>query len=154
MLILTTAFADIYKCLSDDGVAIFSDVPCGKDAQLIYDQPMTSVDEALGVEINPFVKPYTSATYGEYITNESKRIGRCILPDQWFNFSKLIRVYGPSPRNSYSFPKPKPVYGTTPGWSFFYFMGPKVIVKSGVSNLGMIAKLGRISMVFLDLFYC
>jgi hypothetical protein len=125
MLMVTTTFADIYKCLSDDGVAIFSDAPCGNDAALIYDQPQTGVDEALGVEINPFVKPYTSETYGDYITNQSKRIGRVILPDQWFNFSKLIRVYGPAPRDSYSFPKPEPVYGTTPGWVVFLFYGPE-----------------------------
>jgi hypothetical protein len=125
ILISTTAFADVYRCVSDDGVIKFSDEPCGKDAELIHDQPQTSLDEALSAEIEPFLRPYTSETYGKYITNQSKRIGRCILPDQWFNSSKLIRVYGPSPRDSYSFPKPKPIYGTTPGWVIFLYYGPE-----------------------------
>lgn len=129
MLMGTSAVADIYKCVSDDGVISFSDRPCGNDAEIIIKQSLPSVDDAVGVEIEPYLKPYTSKTYGEYITNQAKRISRSILPGQWFIASELIRVYGPSPRGSHSFPKPKPIYGTTPGWVIILFYGPESNVK-------------------------
>ena len=56
MLITITAFADVYKCVSDDGVIKFSDAPCGKNAEIIFRDSSSAnsassgtIDDLIGV---------------------------------------------------------------------------------------------------------
>jgi len=119
-----TAFANIYKCTSEDGIVMFSDTPCGTEAELAFYQPVADIDEALGVPIEPFLTPAHYNSHDEYITDQAKRVGRVILTDQWFNYSKLTHVHGPSLNDSRIPKKAKSIYGSIPGWVILLYYGP------------------------------
>ena len=116
-VIATTSFADIYKCKGPDGTTIFSDDPCGGDAEVVVPQFIPSVDQAVGVKIKPYTNKFTSSSYSEYITNEAKRVTASILPDQWFISSKTEHVvYHPPQRGTQIFPGTTSPHDNTPGW--------------------------------------
>ncbi|MBU2630131.1 MAG: DUF4124 domain-containing protein, partial [Proteobacteria bacterium] len=82
MLMTTSASANIFKCVSEDGVITFSDIPCNKDAQLFIHDTKLSVDEAIG-NASPYKHP---VIYSGYIDQDlilhARKIGNSIFPDK------------------------------------------------------------------------
>jgi len=86
-LVLTAGFlhADIYKCVSKDGVVTFSDRPCSADAEILLDEMEISLDEAVE-EASPFADiTIDSQTAAEVMLAHARKMGKCILPDEPFN---------------------------------------------------------------------
>ena len=72
------SFADIYKCVSDDGAVKFSDRPCGKEIEVLG--PRQSLDDLIALA-RPLRQPLPDP---DRITNDllvhSQRIGALICP--------------------------------------------------------------------------
>jgi hypothetical protein len=81
MLMIGPSLADIYKCVSDDGVVTFSDEPCGQNAEVAFEKYIIRVDDAIGLDI---IGPFTNRAYMQSIRpdieSHAKKIGSCILP--------------------------------------------------------------------------
>jgi hypothetical protein len=80
MLVAETSFANIYKCISDNGVVTFSDQPCGDQAAIVFHDTNLSVDEAIG-NASPYTQPVTySSDIDTDVILHARKIGRSILP--------------------------------------------------------------------------
>jgi hypothetical protein len=82
MMITAIASADVYKCVSDDGVVTFSDQPCGEEAALVFQDTNLSVDEAIG-NASPYTQPVPySGDIDKDVLLHARKIGRSILPNE------------------------------------------------------------------------
>jgi hypothetical protein len=81
MIIVTIVYADVYKCVSDDGVVTFSDQPCGEKAALVFHNSKLSVDEAIG-NASLYTQPVTySSDIDTDVLLHARKIGKSILPN-------------------------------------------------------------------------
>ncbi|MBU1342006.1 MAG: DUF4124 domain-containing protein [Proteobacteria bacterium] len=108
VLLAATSFADIYKCVSEDGVATFSDEPCAKKAQIAFKTENLNFDDAIG-NASPYDDQPVEASkiYSEDFVAHAKKIGRYILPFEYNN--TCINRSSP----------------TVPGWRISLFFGPE-----------------------------
>ena len=75
------AFADIFKCVSEDGVVTFSDQPCGEKAALVIHDKKLSVDEAIG-NASPYPEPVIySSNIDTDVLLHARKIGKSIFPN-------------------------------------------------------------------------
>lgn len=78
-------FADIYKCVSDDGIVKFSDQPCGENSEKMVKTP--SIDELIA-QARPYKQPFADP---DRITSDliacSRKIADGILPDQHYHYN-------------------------------------------------------------------
>ncbi len=85
-------WADIYRCVSDDGVVTYSDHPCGRDAKVIYRKYEMSVDDAARRDI---IKPGTDRSdmwaVEKDIKDHACQIARIIVPDQRLHYIYIKR---------------------------------------------------------------
>jgi hypothetical protein len=80
MLIAVTAFADVYKCVSEDGVVTFSDEPCGKKAEITIHS--LSLDDLIGLA-SPFTQSIMdSNSISNDLLSHSRKLGKSILPKE------------------------------------------------------------------------
>ena len=85
MFIAIFSFADIYKCVSDDGVVTFSDQPCSQKAEVLYDEEELVLDEIVDSGA-PFSKlAMDASTVNEELLAHAKKMGKCLLPDEPYN---------------------------------------------------------------------
>ena len=86
LLVAEPSFANIYKCVSDDGVVTFSDQPCSTKAEVfINTPPAVSIDDVIN-QASPFAELYVeSNTIDEALVAHAKKIGKSILPDEIYN---------------------------------------------------------------------
>ncbi|MBU2451757.1 MAG: DUF4124 domain-containing protein, partial [Proteobacteria bacterium] len=78
------SFADIYKCVSDDGVATFSDTPCSNKPELFLNIKNLSIDDAIDLA-NPLTEfDVDSKTIDEDLLSHAKKLGKSILPDEQY----------------------------------------------------------------------
>ena len=86
VLLSSTASADIYKCVSDDGVVKFSDQPCAKEAEVAFKTNEQRFDEVIG-NASPYPKlPILESQYDtDVIVAHAKKIGRCIITGEHIN---------------------------------------------------------------------
>ena len=95
MIMAITAFADIYKCVSDDGVVKYSDEPCGKQTEVILrtSNSKGSLDDAMGVA--PFSGRIGSR---KDIINELRlqaiNLVKLILPEEEYKGVKAQSFFG------------------------------------------------------------
>jgi hypothetical protein len=91
ILLAETSFANIYKCVSDNGVVTFSDEPCSKEAEVfINTPPVLSIDEGISLA-SPFTQLIIeSNTINEDLVTHAKKIGKCILPEEHYK-SYILR---------------------------------------------------------------
>jgi hypothetical protein len=96
MLLGSTAFADIYKCVSDNGVVKFSDAPCSKKAEVAFKTGARNFDAVIG-NASPYPElPIPKSRFDiEDIVAHAKRIGGCIITGEYNN--KVIRRLVPKP---------------------------------------------------------
>jgi hypothetical protein len=82
IFIATTVSADIYKCVSDDGVVKFSDQPCGDNAEITFH--FLSIDDLISLA-SPYEQPIKDPNR---ISNDllihSRKLGDRILPGKPF----------------------------------------------------------------------
>ena len=81
-----TALADIYKCVSEDGVTKYSDVPCAENAEVAFETASLNFDEVIG-NASPYPKlpvPPSRVDVKDIIAH-AKKIGSCIIPDEYNN---------------------------------------------------------------------
>jgi hypothetical protein len=102
------AFADIYKCVSDDGVVTYSDQPCASDAEVAFETENLNFDDAIG-NASPYTEQLVPASKidGEDFVAHARKIGKYIFPYEY--------------NNSY-------VNQTTPmsrGWRILLYFGPE-----------------------------
>jgi hypothetical protein len=91
MLLTEISLANIYKCVSEDGVVTFSDEPCSSKAEVfINTPPKLSIDDVISTA-SPFTELLIdSNTINEDLVTHAKKIGKCILPEENYN-SYMIR---------------------------------------------------------------
>ena len=101
MLITITAFADIYKCVSDDGVVTFSDVPCGKNAKFAFRDSNSAgsgtIDDFIGVvHPGPYNKNFYSVdSLSSDLKPQAINLGRRIFPNEQFSWiDARSQIYG------------------------------------------------------------
>ncbi len=86
-LITATALADIYKCVSNEGIVTYSDEPCSPKS--IIFRKTVSLD-ALIVSVCPYRQAVSNS---DTLTNDlleiSNKIGGYIVPDKLFNSSSV-----------------------------------------------------------------
>jgi hypothetical protein len=86
ILLPSLAPADIFRCVSDDGVVRYSDNPCGDDAVPAFDEYKPSVDDAAGRDI---IKPLSDRSRLDDIEQDLKahaiQLGIAIVPNQKLN---------------------------------------------------------------------
>jgi hypothetical protein len=113
ILLIKPSFADIFKCVSDDGVVTFSDEPCGKNAEITFQKYTMSVDDA--INLGP-IKTFTDRTYVRGIRPDleahAKIIGSCILPNAKRNYLFVDRAGGQ-------------YYNPKIDWKISLFFGPQ-----------------------------
>jgi hypothetical protein len=85
-----TALADIYKCVSEDGVVKFSDEPCSKKAEVAFETEELDFDTAVG-NASPYPKlPIPPSRFDtEDMMARAKKIGRCIITDEYNNAARF-----------------------------------------------------------------
>jgi hypothetical protein len=95
MLTAIPAFADIFKCVSEDGFVTFSDEPCGKNAEIAFQKYIMSVDDAVGLDL---ISLFTDRTQIRSIRldleSHAKILGNCILPNEKRNYLFVDRAGG------------------------------------------------------------
>ncbi len=109
MIMAITAFADIYKCVSDDGVVKYSDEPCGKQTEFLFRESNSkwSLDDAIGVA------PFS----GRRIGSRNDIIDE--LRPQAINLVKLIL-----PEEEYKTVFAQSFFGAPGGVTFSAHLGP------------------------------
>jgi Domain of unknown function (DUF4124) len=85
-----TAAADIYKCVSEDGVVKFSDEPCSKKAEVAFETEELNVDAAIG-NASPYPQiPIPASQFDtEDMMAHAKKIGRCIISGEHNNTARF-----------------------------------------------------------------
>ncbi len=74
--------ADIYKCISDNGVAIFSDEPCGDNSKRIFNTVNQTFDDVIGNGSPYDEQPVDSKkVFKEDFVEHAKKIWRFIMPN-------------------------------------------------------------------------
>ncbi len=93
LFVATSAIAEIFKCVAEDGTLRFSDQPCGAQATVVVPKTDYTVDEAIGTG-SPFAGPvkYTD-TIGQDIVMHAKRIGNSMFPDDQLKASDIMIKY-------------------------------------------------------------
>ncbi len=85
-LCVTSAFSEIYKCVSDDGTVKFSDEPCGKKTVGVFKSYVPNVDEAIEAGI---LRRCLDKKILECVTEDlnfhAKKIADTILPRERYN---------------------------------------------------------------------
>jgi hypothetical protein len=86
------ASADIYKCVSEDGVVKFSDEPCSRKAEVAFETEDLNFDEAIG-NASPYPKlPVPESEFDtEDMVTFAKKIGRHIITGEHNNSARLER---------------------------------------------------------------
>jgi hypothetical protein len=107
MLITKIGFADVYKCVSEDGVVKFSDEPCGEDAELSFQTVSLNFDDVIG-NASPYTDQPVAASKidGNDFVAHARKIGKAILPYEY--------------NNSYE----NQTTPMSPGWRIYLFFGP------------------------------
>jgi len=82
LYVFSACYAEIFKCISEDGVSIFSDQPCGNNSKVLFqDDSNLTIDAAIG-NGSPFSKSVVYSNSMETdIKFHAKRIGQRIFPD-------------------------------------------------------------------------
>lgn len=89
MTVAAGASAEIYKCVSADGVVKFSDQPCGRQAEVVISATNLSVDEAIG-NGSPYPEPLKeSAVMNQDIMVHAKTVGASIFPDMYLKSNDM-----------------------------------------------------------------
>jgi len=83
------SYPEIYKCISKDGVATFSDEPCPNKGEVFIKTPQIDIDVIIE-EASPF-KSLSSEEDSFYdgLFEHAERIGKCLLPDEHYNTYKI-----------------------------------------------------------------
>ena len=77
--------ADVYKCVSKDGIVKFSDQPCSPDAEVAFPTPDTSFDHVIG-NGGVYPEPVPVDRFDiEDLTAHAKKIGKCIITGEQNN---------------------------------------------------------------------
>ena len=86
MLVTHLAIADVYKCVSEDGVVKFSDEPCGTNAKLSFQTSKLKFDDVIG-NASPYTKQPVPASKidGNDFVAHARKIGKAILPYEYNN---------------------------------------------------------------------
>jgi hypothetical protein len=88
----TMASADIFKCVSEDGVVKFSDEPCSKKAEVAFETEELNFDAAIG-NASPYSNlPIPISQFNpEDMVTHAKKIGQTILQGEYNNNARLER---------------------------------------------------------------
>jgi hypothetical protein len=107
MLIAKIAWADVYKCVSDDGIIKFSDEPCGENAEISFRTSNLNFDDVIG-NASPYTEQPVAASKidGNDFVAHAKKIAKAILPYEY--------------NNSYD-NRTTPM---SPGWRIYLYFGP------------------------------
>jgi hypothetical protein len=99
VLLGSTASADIYKCVSEDGIVKFSDEPCSKKAEVAFKTDGQNFDAVIG-NASPYPKlPVPESQFDtEKIVAHAKKIGRCIITGEYNN--EVLHHPYPNPARS------------------------------------------------------
>lgn len=112
----TQVFADIYKCVLDDGTVKFSDVPCSTDDQVAFDsKEAMTFDEVIGDGFPyPEMPMDRKLIRTQDIVAHAKKIGECIISFEYINSVdvfefmpygsswKIDLFFGPGNKRKYS----------------------------------------------------
>lgn len=84
MLLTGMAWADVYRCVSDDGTVRFSDRPCSGDPELFIKEEGCHIDDSIRR-----AKPFTDLTvqsenFNDRLVSHARKLGKCILPDETY----------------------------------------------------------------------
>ena len=95
LLPASTASADIYKCVSDNGAVKFSDTPCATDAEVAFETEELNFDDVIG-NASPY--PNSPVPVSRFdikdIVPHSKKIGQCIITGEYNNATHLRQAIG------------------------------------------------------------
>lgn len=92
VLLPVSLFADIYRCVSDNGTVTYSDQPCGKNAEIFHPEYEMSVDDAARRDILKPATDHASIWYVEKdIKDHARHIADVIIPNQQFHDIYITR---------------------------------------------------------------
>jgi hypothetical protein len=96
VLLGATAYADIYKCVSEDGVVKFSDEPCSKKAEVAFKTGAQNFDAVIG-NASPYPKlPIPLSRFDtDDVVAHAKKIGGSIITGEYNN--NVVRRISPNP---------------------------------------------------------
>jgi hypothetical protein len=76
------AWANVYRCVSDDGTVRFSDQPCAGDAELFIEEEACDIDDSIR-RANPLPDlSFNTAGVNDRLAAHARKLGKCILPDE------------------------------------------------------------------------
>ena len=82
MLLPLSSFADIYRCVNEKGIVVYSDQPCGDNAAVAFKESGMSVDDAISRKVIHMTALRDRLSLFESdVERHAKTIGGCILPD-------------------------------------------------------------------------
>lgn len=84
MLMAGVAWADVFRCVSDDGTVRYSDQPCAADAELFIEEEGCNIDDSIR-RAHPFKDlSVKSEDINDRLVAHAKKLGKCILPNMTF----------------------------------------------------------------------
>jgi len=93
IIISATVSADIYKCVSDDGVVTYSDEPCGPKSS-VFGKTMSL--NKLIASVCPYDQPvFNPDDLSNDLLEFSQKLGSYIVPDKIFNSSSVFSKEDP-----------------------------------------------------------
>ena len=76
------AWANVYRCVSDDGTVRYSDQPCAGDAELYIEETVCDLEDSLRRSSPiPGLDMYSADVIDRLVAN-AKKLGKCILPNE------------------------------------------------------------------------
>jgi len=82
-MLASVVSADIYKCVSNDGVTTYSDEPCGENSKKVFDTVEQTFDDIIGNGSPYDDQPVDSKkVFREDIIEHAKKIWRFIMPNK------------------------------------------------------------------------
>ncbi len=106
LLLIAQAHGNIYKCVSEDGVVKYSDVPCSDEATVAFESANRPFDEVIG-NASPYPKEPVP-TYemdDQKMEQHARKIGQTIIAGEKIHSTKRIRAI------------------MTPGWNYSLEIG-------------------------------
>lgn len=84
ILMADVTWANVYRCVSDDGTVRYSDQPCGGDAELFIEEEDCNLDVRIR-RAYPFKElSVQSEDITDRLVSHAKKLGKCILPNETF----------------------------------------------------------------------
>jgi Domain of unknown function (DUF4124) len=84
MLMADVTWANVYRCVSDDGTVRYSDQPCAGNAELFIKEEGCNIDDSIR-RAHPFKDlSAKSEDINDRLVSHAKKLGKCILPDETF----------------------------------------------------------------------